>query len=119
LVRRLVEEWHSGANRFDRPGEVLFVAQLSGCVVGVCGLNIDPYARDPAVGRVRHLYVSVGERRKGVGRALIGRVVAGARKSFKTLRLRTNSKDAAAFYEAIGFRPTDSHSQSTHFLDLQ
>ncbi len=26
FVRRLVDEWASGANRFDRPGEVLFGA---------------------------------------------------------------------------------------------
>jgi GNAT superfamily N-acetyltransferase len=118
LVRRLVEDWQSNVNRFDRPGEILLAARLADRVVGVCGLNIDPYAANPAVGRVRHLYVSTEHRRKGIGRELVGRVVAEARKSFKTLTLRTNTPDAAAFYEVLGFRPTDSHPQSTHFLDL-
>lgn len=118
LVLRLVTDWQTGVNRFDRPGELLLVARQAEGIAGVCGLNIDPYADDPQVGRVRHLYVSADRRRKGIGRALVGRVVSEARKSFKTLTLRTNSPDAAAFYEALGFRRTDTHTQSTHSLDL-
>src|SRR5438876_6602699 len=57
FVRRLVEEWSSGANRFDRPGEALFGARVGGQWVGVCGVNVDPYAAEERVGRVRHLYV--------------------------------------------------------------
>ena len=34
-----------------------------GRLVGVCGLNVDPYLDDPSVGRVRHLYVLVAARR--------------------------------------------------------
>jgi GNAT superfamily N-acetyltransferase len=70
IVRRLVEEWASGANRFDRPGEVLLGAWLDGQLVGVCGLNVDPYAAQERVGRVRHLYVLSALRRLGVGRRL-------------------------------------------------
>jgi hypothetical protein len=55
FIRRLSEEWTSGANRFDRPSEALFVARVGERVVGVCGLNVDPYTAEPRVGRVRHL----------------------------------------------------------------
>src|SRR5262249_51280807 len=58
LVRRLTEEWASGVNRFDRPGEILFGAFIDGRLVGVCGLNVDPYAGNERVGRVRHLSLS-------------------------------------------------------------
>jgi hypothetical protein len=34
LVRRLVDEWTSGANRFGRPGEALFAAEIEGRVIG-------------------------------------------------------------------------------------
>ena len=68
IVRRLVDEWGSGANRFDRPGEALFGARGAGRLLGVCGLNVDPYAGDDRVGRVRHLYVQSTSRRQGVGR---------------------------------------------------
>src|SRR5207249_6785208 len=74
LVRRLADEWATGANRFDRPGEILFGAFIDGRLVGVGGLNIDPYAGDERVGRLRHLYVLSAFRRMGVGRQLeIGR----------------------------------------------
>ena len=68
FVRRLVDEWANGANRFDRPGESLFAAWVGGRLVGVCGLNVDPYARDERIGRVRHLYVLSAFRRLGVAR---------------------------------------------------
>ena len=41
FVRRLAEEWSSGANRFQRPGERLYLAHFGNLVVGVCGFNID------------------------------------------------------------------------------
>ena len=30
FVRRLLDEWTRGANRFDRPGEALFAARVAG-----------------------------------------------------------------------------------------
>jgi hypothetical protein len=68
-LSRLQTEWQSGRNRFDQPGEVIFIATDNGLVVGICGLNRDPYLHDPTVGRVRHLYVAVEHRRKGILRA--------------------------------------------------
>src|SRR5262249_41415061 len=70
-VRRLVDEWVAGTNRFRRRGEVLLVARAGDAVVGVCGLNLDPFAADPTVGRVRRAYVLQAFRRQGVGRRLI------------------------------------------------
>jgi len=43
LVRRLADEWASGENRFDRPGEALFAAWVDGHLFGTCGLYVDPY----------------------------------------------------------------------------
>src|SRR5947209_17682817 len=79
FVRRLADEWADGTNRFDRPGEALFGARAGGRLVGVCGLNIDPYATDAAIGRVRHLYVLADFRGRGVGGRPVRAVVAVAR----------------------------------------
>jgi len=117
FVRRLVEEWASGANRFDRPGEALFAAWLDGGLVGVCGLNIDPYAAAAGVGRVRHLYVLAAHRRHGVGEQLVGAIVAAARGRFHTLRLRTTNPAAARLYERLGFRATGDVADCTHVLE--
>src|SRR5262245_44078302 len=81
-VQRLVAEWVSGANRFDRPGEALFGAWVGEQLVGVCGLNVDPYAEGERTGRVRRLYVLKAYRRLGVGRRLVMEVIAAARDRF-------------------------------------
>ena len=84
FVRRLVDEWVSGRNRFDRPGEALFAARMDGRTIGVCGLNVDPYADVPRVGRVRHLYVLSAFRSSGIGRQLVDTIIAEARNPFDT-----------------------------------
>jgi len=113
FVRRLLDDWHSGQNRFDREGEALFGTRVGPALVGVCGLNVDPHAGDAGIGRVRHLYVLEAWRGHGAGRRLVERVLAAARPRFRELWLRTDSAAAAAFYERLGFRAI-SHSSATH-----
>ena len=113
---RLGDDWASGENRFDGPGEVLFAAHAEGRLVGVCGLNRDPFATDGSVGRVRRLYVSPDARRRGVARLLVARVLARAQGYYVSVRLRTNDPGAMRFYEAIGFERVDS-PDATHEID--
>jgi GNAT superfamily N-acetyltransferase len=119
FVRRLAQEWAAGQNRFDRLGEALFVARLDGRLVGICGLNVDPYAADPAVGRVRHLYVLTAYRRRGVGEQLVGAVLTAAHGRFVTLRLSTQNQAAARLYEALGFRRHGGDAHCTHLMGLR
>jgi len=119
FLRRLLEEWQQGTNRFDRSGEVLFVARAGDDVIGVCGLSLDPYADDPQVGRVRHLYVLVPHRRAGVGEQLVNDVIEAARGHFGRLHLRTDSVTAARLYERLGFQPAPGARDRTHVLDLE
>jgi GNAT superfamily N-acetyltransferase len=118
IVRRLVDEWADGTNRFDRPGEALFAAWVAGRLVGVCGLTVDPYAGDARIARVRHLYVLTPLRRHGVGRRLVARVIEAAGNRFESLRLRTNTEAASRLYEALGFRARDDAGEYTHVMDL-
>ena len=117
-LSRLFSEWQAGGNRFDQPGEALFIATDNGRVVGVCGLNRDPYLGDPTVGRVRHLYVAVGHRRTGIGSRLVRAVVGAARGHFARLRLRTDSPGADAFYRSLGFLPVTGEPACSHQLVL-
>jgi ribosomal protein S18 acetylase RimI-like enzyme len=118
FLTRLMSDWRSGANRFDGPGEALFVALEKRRLVGVCGLNTDPYGGNPDIGRLRHLCVLAECQRQGVGSELISQVVREAETSFARLTLRTDSLQAAAFYEALGFAPTTTMPRTTHYLDL-
>ena len=118
LVRRLADEWVTGANRFDRPGEILFGALVDGRLVGVCGLTIDPYAGDERIGRLRHLYVLSAFRRMGVGRQLVERVMKAAHGRFDAVHLRTNDAAAACLYEKLGFRRDVGRGDHTHVANL-
>jgi ribosomal protein S18 acetylase RimI-like enzyme len=118
LVRRLVDEWTTSSNRFDRPGEALFAARAGERLVGVCGLNVDPYAVQPEVGRLRHLYVLSAYRRLGVGRLLVEAVLEAARGRFGLLRLRTTNPAAARLYESLGFR-IGGGPDCSHTLELK
>jgi GNAT superfamily N-acetyltransferase len=115
---RLVEGWRSGHNQFNQPGEALFIAHDSERVVGVCGLNRDPYLGDPTAGRIRHLYVAVDHRRKGIGTQLANAVIATARGHFARLRLRTDSPIADVFYRSLGFVPVTGEPACSHELLL-
>jgi GNAT superfamily N-acetyltransferase len=134
FVRRLVDEWTSGVNRFDLPGEELFVAwsgarpgdaaeRSAGAVdhprrvIGVGGLNIDPYVTARGVGRVRHVYVLTSDRRSGVGAQLVKAIVDAAHGRFEVLRLRTGNPAAAHLYERLGFERVDL-PECTHTMAL-
>ena len=114
IVSRLIAEWLDGRNRFDRPGERAYFAVDGGRVVAVCGLNVDPFADDPAVGRVRRMYVAVAHRRKGAGSAMLKELADEAKSHFRTLHLRTDDAGASAFYEANGFSRVDGDPNCTH-----
>ena len=117
FMRRLRDDWISGENRFDSPGEKLLRARVDGRLVGLGGLNIDPFAQSPRIGRLRHLYVARDARRLGIGSALVRHILAAAPPHFSIVRLRTDSPHAAAFYVRLGFRPTDE-AGATHILPL-
>lgn len=139
-LERLVEEWKSGGNRFDRENEALFVAMLADAAsgvwtldpidrpnirngrartvwIGVVGLNVDPCHDDPRIGRVRRLWVDPAFRRMGVGRKLMERVLDHARGRFRMLVLRT-TPEARLFYERLGFQPEHGAEHHTHALSL-
>jgi len=118
FMRRLQDEWESGANRFQHAGEFLLAAILDGRPIAVGGLNRDPYSSADDVGRLRHVYVAVEARRLGVGAMLVESIINRAARSFSTLRLRTATAEAAAFYERLGFQRTGEEA-ATHIMRLR
>jgi N-acetylglutamate synthase-like GNAT family acetyltransferase len=105
MISRLRKEWESGVNRFDREGELLLGIFRADRLLGISGLNRDPYINDPRVGRLRHLYVIKEERRTGIGRSLVQRLLEHATSNFDSVRLWTDR--AASFYDALGFDRVD------------
>jgi ribosomal protein S18 acetylase RimI-like enzyme len=118
FLRRLVDDWRSGANRFAAPKENFWCARAEERLVGVCGVNVDPYSQDPMAGRLRHFYIAKDYRRKGYGRALLEMALIHCADKFHTLVLRTHNEQAAAFYESCGFQRIREKTSSTHTMRL-
>jgi GNAT superfamily N-acetyltransferase len=114
FIERLLTEWRDSVNRFDKPDETLLGAFLDGRMIAVGGLNRD-FAHEGGVGRLRHLYVRPAFRGRGLGSELVERLEAHARLRFDTIRLRTDTPEAARFYTRRGYSPVDSDS-ATHVL---
>jgi GNAT superfamily N-acetyltransferase len=117
FVDRLVADWVSGANTFSRPGECFLGAFVAECMLGVGGLNVDPYLPRTSVGRLRHVYVLDAWRRQGIGRLLVDRLLDEARRSFGKVRLRTDTDRAASFYVRCGFSLVNDATAS-HAINL-
>jgi len=121
FMRRLIDDYTSGKNRFDKPGEAMFGVYDSAhgaVLIGFGGLNIDLYAKHPRVGRVRHVYVLEPHRRRGAGRMLLIEIISAARPHFDLLRLRTHTQAGARFYESIGFTRATQNSDATHVIQF-
>jgi GNAT superfamily N-acetyltransferase len=117
FVSRLVEDWRTGANRFDKAGERLLVASWAGTVVGVGGLNVDPYASSARTARLRHLFVAGDFRRQGIGEALVMALLEEAAPHFDQVRLQTDTLEAACFYLRLGFAAVDdTHASHVRML---
>lgn len=116
MLDRLVDDFHDGRNRFDQPGECLLgVFDASGNLLGIGGVNQDPYSPGHPVGRLRRFYILPAYRRQGIGRHLANALLLEAKQTFLTVVLRTYTTQGAQFYESLGFIPYDT-STSSHVI---
>ena len=118
FIQSLWDEYESGKNRFDGPDARLFGVFDDQLLIGVGGVQRDPYLNRADVGRVRHVYVLKTYRRQGVGKRLLEGLIEYARVHFGLLTLRTQTQAAATFYEAIGFENRPEFPDATHYLRL-
>ncbi|TAL37714.1 MAG: GNAT family N-acetyltransferase [Alphaproteobacteria bacterium] len=117
LILRLTENWESGTNRFNKPGEAFFAAEHEGRYLAVGGRSLDPYLKDPSVLRVRHVYVLPEWRRLGIAKKLMEKIMDVPEGPFRKLTLRTLNPGARKFYEHLGFNYV-GEGDVTHELQL-
>jgi GNAT superfamily N-acetyltransferase len=117
FVQRTFNDWNSGANRFSQTGEGLWGLVSGTELIGIGGLNIDPYVEDTGTDRARHLYIRQAYRQKGCATLLMNTIIKRAQFHFRILRLFTSNPAAAAFYEQLGFEHLPGHKVS-HVLIL-
>ena len=107
---RLTKDFNSGDNRFDKYGEGLFAAYEKKKLIGIGGVNIDPFANNRSIGRIRRLYVSKSHRQSGVGRQMMAVIEKHASKYFTQLHLFTDNPEAATFYVKLGYKSVNNQN---------
>jgi GNAT superfamily N-acetyltransferase len=112
FVERLATDWMSGTTRFDREGEALLAARVSGVLAGIGGLTIEPVV--PHALRMRRFYVRLPYRRSGIGRKLVTALLEQARSTSGLVTVNAGPA-SAAFWESLGFTP-DARDGHTHIL---
>lgn len=117
FLTRLISEWEDGTNRYDRPGECLLGVFCGGTLIAIGGLSRDPYAA-PGIGRLRRVYVAPAGRGCNIGKALVQELLEYASVHFQSIRLSTDTPEAAGFYLRCGFRPV-ADDTATHALTLK
>jgi GNAT superfamily N-acetyltransferase len=106
MLRRLLDEWRSGANRYDRPGESLWAwRDVQGLVIAVGGLNVEPAPGRPGTARMRRFYVHPAWRARGLAHRLVQAVLASAQGHFERLHVNCESAESAQFWQRCGFVP--------------
>ena len=110
FVERLAADWAARRMRFDRDGEALLAAHVTGVLAGIGGLTIEPVL--PSALRMRRFYVRSLFRRAGIGRSLATALLERARTT--GLLVTVNAAPASVFFwESLGFAP-DMRDGHTH-----
>ena len=116
FVQRTIDDWNNGQNNFSKKIELFIGVFHNGDCIGIGGLNIDPYTLDCKIGRVRHLYVSINYRKRGIGKLILDKIIESAKGSFDKLRLYTENPIAESFYEKNGFKRSSVNKESHYII---
>ncbi|TCJ82057.1 UNVERIFIED_ORG: acetyltransferase (GNAT) family protein [Bacillus cereus] len=115
---KLISEYENKINIFYKTGECLYGIFQGEKLIGIGGINEDPYTENKKIGRLRRFYISKDYRRIGLGNLLLNRVLFHAEKYFKVVVLHTDTKQGNAFYTANGFVKGEFYKGSSHFKVL-
>ncbi|KPU56114.1 GNAT family N-acetyltransferase [Bacillus wiedmannii] len=115
---KLISEYENKINIFNKTGECLYGIFQGEKLIGIGGLNEDPYTENNKIGRLRRFYISKNYRRKGLGNLILNRLLLHAEKYFKVVVLHTDSKQGDVFYNANGFVKGEVYKGSSHYKVL-
>lgn len=116
FVESILEEWNAGRYQAGEDGSALFAVYRDGVLMAVGAVTPDPYDPAPDLLRIRHVYVRPAGRRGGLGRLLAGALVQQGLALAPRLSLNAADSGAAAFWEAMGFRPDRGGTRRSHLL---
>ncbi len=106
-ISTLVDQWHTGEQRFNQHNAALFAAFSDGQLAGIGGITREDGLDEPAM-RARRFYVLPQFRRSGIATALAKACMAHGLSICPTLTCNAQASDAAGvFWEAMGFEAVE------------
>ncbi len=115
---KLISDYENKINIFNKTGECLYGIFQGERLIGIGGVNKDPYTENDKIGRVRRFYISKDYRRIGLGNLLLNRLLCHAEKYFKVVVLHTDTKQGDAFYTANEFVKREVYKGYSHYKVL-
>ncbi|WP_141519852.1 GNAT family N-acetyltransferase [Bacillus wiedmannii] len=113
---RLISEYENKINIFNKTGECLYGIFQGEKLIGIGGLNEDPYTENNKISRLRRFYIAKEYRRKGLGRLLLVRIISDAKKYFNIVVLNTDTVQGDKFYTSIGFVKGTKYVGASHYV---
>src|SRR5215831_8861546 len=102
FLERLAADWEAHTMRFNREGEALLTARVTGVLAGIGGLTIEPVV--PGALRMRRFYVKPQFRRHGIGCKLAAVLLERACSSSRLVTVNP-APASFTFWESLGFVP--------------
>ncbi|HDR4428658.1 TPA: GNAT family N-acetyltransferase [Bacillus cereus] len=118
FLQKLINEYENELNTFNKSGECLYGIFQGEKLMGIGGLNADPYTENNKIGRLRRFYIAKDYRRIGLGKLLLNKLLSHAEKYFKVVVLHTDTKQGDVFYTANGFVKREVYKRSSHYKVL-
>ncbi|KFM99869.1 N-acetyltransferase [Bacillus clarus] len=118
FLLRLINEYENGINTFHKIGECLYGIFQEDNLIGIGGLNQDPYTKDKRIGRLRRFYISKDYWRKGLGKSLLERILHDAKMYFEIVVLYTDTEQGDQFYTSNGFVKGTMYAGASHYINL-
>lgn len=118
FLKKLINEYENELNTFNKSGECLYGIFQGEKLIGIGGLNADPYTENNKIGRLRRFYIAKDYRRIGLGKLLLNKLLSHAEKYFKVVVLHTDTKQGDVFYTANGFVKREVYKRSNHYKVL-
>ena len=118
FLLKLINEYKNNTNTFSGIGECLYGIFQDDVLIGIAGVNQDPYSKNNKIGRLRRFYVSKAYRQKGVGSLLLKRMLCEAKEYFQVVVLYTDTKRASQFYVSNGFVRSEKYLGSNYYFRL-
>ncbi|MDT3498603.1 GNAT family N-acetyltransferase [Bacillus toyonensis] len=115
---KLINEYENKINVFKKTGECLYGIFQGNMLIGIGGLNQDPFTGDNKIGRLRRFYIAKNYRGKGLGRLLLDRIISDAKKYFTIVVLNTDTEQGDKFYTSGGFVKGKQYVGASHYLNL-